>query len=269
MIRNTKFLPSLHSFRFTNEWPAVPLTEVDLGQGIKIPIGKASNGLCGGMAFANLDVFLAGRYPPPVAGQPRPDSSVYMYIVQRMFDSFSLPVGPVKMYLDMMPTTSVVERARDCIERDWPTVKTWIDAGTPIPILLMRAQSFDPFDLGKNHVVLAYGYQQSATWVSLRICDPNRPKDDNLLLTFDTAMPARGFEYAPMASAAWRRPYFFRTYNYTQKRPPDWPQDVPARIPVIPLASKADETGSTLFKISGALAVIALIKRAARRARRA
>jgi hypothetical protein len=49
------FLPSRQGFRFANDFPHVPLRWIGVPGVIRIPIGDASNGLCGGMAFAARD----------------------------------------------------------------------------------------------------------------------------------------------------------------------------------------------------------------------
>jgi len=49
------FLPSTSGFRFANSFPHVPVRRIGIPGVISVPIGDASNGLCGGMAFAVRD----------------------------------------------------------------------------------------------------------------------------------------------------------------------------------------------------------------------
>lgn len=60
---------------------------------VSVPIGDASNGLCGGMAFAVRDYFEAGK-PPPDDAEPPSEGGLFDHIVDRLFDSFDLPLGP-------------------------------------------------------------------------------------------------------------------------------------------------------------------------------
>ena len=65
-----------------------------------MPIGDASNGLCGGMVFAARDYFEAGRTPPPDTTPPS-EGPLFDFLVDRSFDSFCLPWGPGR-YLALM-----------------------------------------------------------------------------------------------------------------------------------------------------------------------
>ena len=57
------FLPTTFGFRFANDFPHVPVRHIGIPGVVSLPIGDASNGLCGGMAFAARDYFEAGRTP--------------------------------------------------------------------------------------------------------------------------------------------------------------------------------------------------------------
>ena len=59
-----KFAPSTSGFRFPNSFPHVPVRRIGIPGVVSVPIGDASNGLCGGMVFAVRDYFEAGRTPP-------------------------------------------------------------------------------------------------------------------------------------------------------------------------------------------------------------
>jgi hypothetical protein len=55
------FLPSNAGLRFPNSFPRVPVRRIGIPGVLSIPLGDASNGLCGGMAFAARDYFEADR----------------------------------------------------------------------------------------------------------------------------------------------------------------------------------------------------------------
>ena len=58
------FLPSTSGFRFANSFPHVPVRRIGIPGVVSLPIGDASNGLCGGMTFAARDYFESGRPLP-------------------------------------------------------------------------------------------------------------------------------------------------------------------------------------------------------------
>lgn len=168
------FQPSVSGFPFPNKWPSVPLLDLRVGP-VDVPIGKASNGLCGGMVFAACDYFL--RLSPParldgVAG------TTYDYLVRRLFDSFNLaivPPGPARYMHLMNPAPPDYEttasnagvaprgRAWVMVNEEWPLIRKDLDNGVLCPLALVRIKSLDPFMLGKNHQVLAYGYELPGT----------------------------------------------------------------------------------------------------------
>jgi hypothetical protein len=196
------FLPSTAGFRFANSFPHVPLRRIGVPGLVSVPIGDASNGLCGGMAFAARDYFQAGR-PPPAEDVPPSEGPLYEYLVRRLFDSFGLPLGPVR-YLELMhPALSDGEtflsllrlaphgRTWRLVREEWPRIRADIDAGRPCPLGLVRVKSTDPFDLKENHQVLAYGYDVEGPWVTLLVYDPNLPGRDDATISFDTGSSTR------------------------------------------------------------------------------
>ena len=180
-IGSGTFVPSEHGFRFRNSWPAVPLTTITV-RGVGIPIGSAANGMCGGMVFAALDYYTAGRSIPAV-DRPEAGSPLYEFIADRLIDSFDLPAGPLK-YLDYMNPgrrdrdnwwswlTRVRGRDWLMLEREWPRLRDRLDRG-PCPVAWIHVRSLDPFDLGQNHVVLAYRYEVDGPVAKVFVYNPN------------------------------------------------------------------------------------------------
>jgi hypothetical protein len=196
------FLPSTSGFRFPNSFPRVPVRRIGIPGVISLPIGDASNGLCGGMAFAARDYFEAGRPPPEEATAPG-EGPLFDYLVRRLFDSFQLPLGPTRYLRLMSPLLPDGEtwwsrivlaphgRAWVMVREEWPKVRADVDAGHPSPLGLVRIRSHDPFDLKVNHQVVAYGYVLSGSSLTLRVYDPNRPGRDDVTLSLDVADPTR------------------------------------------------------------------------------
>jgi hypothetical protein len=155
------------------------------------------------MAFAARDFFEANRSPPEDRTPPEETTPLFRYIVDRLFDSFNLPVGPSR-YLELMnpalPDGDPVlarlgvgphGRAWRMIREEWPKVRADIDGGHPSALGLVRVKSWNPVDLKLNHQVLAYGYRIADDDLMLRIYDPNRPGDDGVTLSLSVSDPRR------------------------------------------------------------------------------
>ena len=195
------FLPSKAGFRFPNRFPKVPVRRIGIPGVVEVPIGDASNGLCGGMAFAARDYFEARRPPPPETTPPEEGSPMYRYIVRRLFDSFNLPWGPARYLQLMHPALPDGDgflaglglaprgRAWRMIREEWPKIRGDLDGGHPSPMGLVRTRSRDPLDLKVNHQVLAYGYRLDGDDLTLRVYDPNRPLDDGITISLGVADP--------------------------------------------------------------------------------
>ncbi len=193
----TGFRPTAHGFPFANCYPpGTPVFEVPTPFG-RLRVGDAAGGLCGGMVFAALDLFLFGV---PVPGAPtRP---VFRYLARRLIGSWNLPFGVLKYYdWQRRPGASrflsgvrVLDGvSRLTIEDGWPRVRASLDAGMPVPLGLVKAYSADPRQLPRNHQALAYGYEldEPAGELTLRVYDPNYPGDDATTLRLSLLDPDR------------------------------------------------------------------------------
>ncbi len=198
------FLPSTCGFAFKNHWPDVPVTTIPLPGGLKVPVGTASNGLCGGMVFAARDYFEKGL-PIPAATAAPAAGPLYEYVASRLLDSFDLPLGPAK-YLDYMrapnadrkvplppPLNVTFERGVmwHTINEELGKVIADLDAGRLSCLGLVCTSGINPFALGKNHQVLAWRYEKVASTIKLWVYDPNRPGGDNARLEFSTVNPSK------------------------------------------------------------------------------
>src|SRR5450631_4732038 len=181
------FLPSINGFAFANRWPHVPPLRFRVGGPVpvELAIGDAANGLCGGMAFAALDLWLAGVAPgaatePPVEGTP-----AFRYLARRQVDSFELGLGPARFYLLGAPWRSAASRTAEILRRELPRVRARLAAGQPVPIGLVHTVSANPASLIQDHQVVVVGVASGPApgSLSLRIYDPNQPGDDTVRLT--------------------------------------------------------------------------------------
>ncbi|BEP16538.1 hypothetical protein acdb102_48490 [Acidothermaceae bacterium B102] len=188
------FRPSTHGLHYVNHWPDVPDLKVATPFGT-IGLGSASNGLCGGMAFAVADLWAAGQTAPPASTTtPQPDSPAFDFIVSRLFDSFHLPAGVAQYYEWMnLPTHDLWigpdGTSHRTIVQEMPTLRTSIDAGHPCPLGIVTIHSANPADLGHNHQILAYGYTDDGSVTTVQVYDPNHPDRDDVVITFDHTKP--------------------------------------------------------------------------------
>jgi hypothetical protein len=197
MTVTTGFSPTKHGFPFANCYPCgTPVFVVPTPFG-RLRVGDAAGGLCGGMVFAALDLFLFGV---PVPSEPAPP--VFRYLARRLMGSWNLPFGVLRYYdFQRRPGASrfvAGVRVQDgvsrlTIEDEWPRVRASLDAGMPVPLGLVKAHSLSPRQLPRNHQTLAYGYEldEPAGELTLRVYDPNYPNDDAAALRVNLLDPDR------------------------------------------------------------------------------
>ena len=191
------FAPSTHGFAFPNTFPDdAALKTIDLGV-TKLPIGKAANGLCGGMTFGARDYFEAGVTVPADAESPTGQGvPLFDYLVDRQIASFDLPHLPATLLAIMNPAYPDHDggllghfgadgRARLMARSEFAKIRAAIDGGKPCPICIIKAKSANPAALGENHQVLVYGYQIDGTQLTLWVYDPNNPGHDDAGLVLD------------------------------------------------------------------------------------
>jgi len=167
---------------------------------VDVPIGNAANGMCGGMVFTVRDFYESG-FPLPGDTNVPTGGALFDYLSKRLFDSFDLPVGP-GMYMHLMnpdlpdhetdaSRAGLAPRGRAwvMVNDQWPAIKSDLDSGTLSPMALIRVKSHDPFLMGHNHQVLAYGYSINGSGVRIYVYDPNHPDDDSAYVEFSTADP--------------------------------------------------------------------------------
>jgi hypothetical protein len=234
------FRPSSGGFHFQNSWPDVPLFIIELGP-LKIPIGTAAGGLCGGMAFAVRDFWQAGVGVPTGSDCPAADAPLYQFLTKRLWESWDVPAGPFK-YLALMdpnPGSGLAQklmqafsillppawapqqgRAAIMIRTEWPRVKEDISRNRLSALDLIKTLSDNPLDLGHHHQVLAYGYELKDDDLTLQLYDPNWPDNDDISLSLNISQPdqATPVHYHSPAVPAETVYCFFRS-NYQQRRP--------------------------------------------------
>jgi hypothetical protein len=240
------FLPSSSGMKFTNRFPTgIPIVSIPLpGIDRSIPIGDAANGVCGGMVYAALDMFLA-RPPlrvPETTEPPSGETPLTKYLTSRLVDSFALDHGSgsnVVQYMKLMSTPDEDSLIIDGVPKvianqEWPKIKSDIDAGRPSPLGLVAGEHVRPTDisgkvkmLGHCHQVLAYSYDLDGDdRLTLHVYDPNDPGTDTSTIEMSLGNPS---ESAPIVTeritsrisghGSFRA--FFRHDHYSPVAPPE------------------------------------------------
>lgn len=208
------FDPAVHGFAFPNAFVNEVLT---LPNGAKI----TTAGRCGGMAYAALDYFLAGQPVPRwrsdlwAPSRVPPDSNwLAQLFTQRLHDSFFTGSAAkfVTWSMHSDDETWVFKGVtRWTKEEELPRVMKSIDAGRPVVLGLVVARSLA--DIGDNHQVVAYGYEQdrSTGRTTVTIHDNNTPGRP-VTLTSDKDQ----HDWTASNGHPWRG---FFVQDYTPKRP--------------------------------------------------
>jgi hypothetical protein len=165
------------------------------------------------MVFAALDYWQVGREPPP--SQPAPGTPLFRFIVRRLLQSWRLPAGVARYYLGMLAADG--DLAGRTISREWPRVRALLDRGLPAALGIVTVSGANPFLLGHNHQVVAYGYHRAGAEVTLLVYDPNSGPADSVGVRFSAASPGTGF--AHNIAVSWPVRGFFLT-KYAPAKPP-------------------------------------------------
>jgi hypothetical protein len=183
------FLPTSSGFRFANRWPAgTPLLR--LPGPIPITLGDANSGLCGGMALAVADLFHAHRPPAPWTTPPAAGTPAFAYLRERLIASWDLPWGATTFASWAMSPDGDTFFGLSGLGRrtigQLPRLRAGLDAGSPVMLGLVTVHTFDAVELGKCHIVLAYGYDAGPTSCTVSVYDPNSPRRDDIRITIAT-----------------------------------------------------------------------------------
>jgi hypothetical protein len=207
------FDPARDGFHFSNAFASAPLETVSLPVLGTVRMGDAANGLCGGMAFAVRDLFEAGQRPPLDRDPPAAGSAAFRYVSQRLIDSLLLPDGPLRYYTwmalpdeDSVALKGVATRSR----LEASLLRQELASGQLCCLGLIRVHSENPRQVGYNHQVLAWAYDQDASTGrdTVHLYDPNHPGGDTtfsfvaaasipLDMLYATGEPTRGFFVTP------------------------------------------------------------------------
>jgi hypothetical protein len=179
------------------------------------------------MVFAARD-YLEARLARPAQTTAPSSGPLYGYLVDRLYDSFNLPNGPTKYMHLMNPDLPDHEtwfsqtfgfprgRAWITIVEEWPRIKADLDAGRPSPMALILTKSHDPMMLGRNHQVLAWGYDLVGSDLTIFVYDPNFPNNDNITVSLNIGNPVAT---TTMTYSTGQPLYAFFRPDYVPRRP--------------------------------------------------
>ena len=177
------FLPSVHGLHFANRYPRGPTVRLGFIDPRWVGVGNAEAGLCGGMSWFVRERFETGQPIPADTTAPDNGSPLFRAIVRRQVLSLDWLRGPLRFWLSA--GTAPDRLKRRTLDVEWPRIRAAIDAGR-LPMLgLVRHLSWNPFDLTKDHQVLAYAYESAGPTGphTLRLYDPNWPNRDDVSIT--------------------------------------------------------------------------------------
>lgn len=177
------FHPSRHGFAFANSFTGSPLP-FSLGTAEK-SLGVPSHyGLCGGMAFAAADFFLAGRTMPTDPAPPAKGRPLYSYILQRQTDSLGtgLTLGArFGRWMALPDDTALGTQLLTCGELG-PILDS-LARGEPVILGLVLVSRKQKQELWTNHQVLACAAKpRERGGLAIRIYDPNFPHNDSAVI---------------------------------------------------------------------------------------
>ncbi|GIG21425.1 hypothetical protein Cch01nite_21490 [Cellulomonas chitinilytica] len=206
------FDPAVHGFAFANRFVDVLLS-----------VGAfeiTTSGRCGGMAYLALDHWNAGRPVPRwpatlwAPGRVPPDGHwLADDIRSRLFDSFR--TGTAAKFVTWTQSSDNATWISKGVSRwthedELPKVVAAVDAGRPVPLGLVVARSLG--DIGKNHQVLAYGYEKEPSGRATVLVYDNNSPGQEVRLTSDPGQLGWTASNGPQ----WRG---FFVQAYSAKRP--------------------------------------------------
>jgi hypothetical protein len=177
------FVPSVNGLHFSNRWEPGPTVRLGVLDPRLIGVGDARDGLCGGMCWYVRERFEAGH---PIAEDrvaPANGSPLFRSIVRRQILSLRWFTVPWRFWrAASMPVEALARRTLDV---EWPRIRASLDASRLAQIGLIRHHGRSPFELARDHQVLAYGYavDPGNGSITLRVYDPNWPDRDDVTVT--------------------------------------------------------------------------------------
>ena len=191
-MQATGFLPSRDGFSFRNDfdYPASRL-------GRAAPLAPGF-GLAAGMCLAALDRWQAGRPLPVLAAAPAPGEVLYEELIRRQVELLSHGGWDAILDWQRRPGMGSLLGPRgvgELTRAEWGRLRRSLERGMPALLCVMRTRG--PFaNPSENPIVLAYRYEYARETKrgTIWVYDPNRPGNDDVLMTIVTGSRRRAPE---------------------------------------------------------------------------
>lgn len=189
------FLPSQNAPLFHNSpWPSGTALTISIPGLPAVSINATRMGLCGGMSLLTRDIFESGA--PQLRGRDssRVPAPVVSHLRNRLLQSF----GGASVVMRWLSVTRTPDHDTAFWGRglftqtlaECSAVMADIDAGALCPIGIVLAQSWAPWEVFGNHVVLVWGYERVGDVLTLHTYDSNFPGRDDIIIELDISAPA-------------------------------------------------------------------------------
>ena len=215
---DTAFEPRRHGFQFVNRFVLAPA--ITLPGGKHIRLGERVVGLCGGMCYAALDYYHAGRPVPTCSEPPEPGTPLFRYLLQRQIATLANPGVPLKLVSWMLRDDQRL--AQRTARNEFPKARRHLDAGEPVVVLLVRTASVRRLEENHQVVVSGYAYDDVTDRLTLSVYDPNHPhpaREVEIAMT----LPKDGVEQALQQSTGERlRGFFLLAYRPRRRDCQSW-----------------------------------------------
>ncbi len=180
----TDFVPERDGFHFANEFVNVIAKVPGYGT-------IETGGRCGGMAYAALDYWFSGRLPiPSDATLPHDGTLMADYIYERQLETYLVPSA-----INFITWTLAGDGenffhkgvTRWTKEGEFPKLRAMIDTGKPQVLGLVKVT--DMRQMGQDHQVVAYGYEDDGKGNLVAYLWDNRYPEREVRLTTNAKKP--------------------------------------------------------------------------------
>lgn len=188
MVSNlTNFSSNQHGFLFINHFDTS--FEYQLPFIGKVKLGEIIYGLCGGMCFAALDYYHAGRPVPGYTQEEEFTVTFNRYLLNRQLDSMMLPTIPKIIEWMLRDDQEVIQLTT---QREIPKIRRSLEKGDPVVLALVRVSGAG--NPTANHQVLATGYDFNPDTkdITIHTYDPNYPGEQPAITMNLTKIGAGG-----------------------------------------------------------------------------
>ncbi len=202
-----------HGLLFVNRFTLPFPTRVQLPLVGEIDLRKIVYGLCGGMCFAALDYYHAGKPVPHYTQVEDLPTDYLLYLWERQLDSLGLLVVPKVIEWMLRDDKDVALRTA---RYEIPKIRRQLDQDEPVVLALLRAKGIS--DPTVNHQVLARGYEfdESTRQMTLYLYDPNYPGTKSTL-SMDLSRPSQGLQASQSTGEPLRGLFVIK---YRSQKPP-------------------------------------------------